>query len=693
MAVFFEPTKIDLCCTTDPAVLDMNVNEPAPAPEQKKVVVTEVALKDDPKYAKYFKMLRLHIPRPAVENKMRAEGLDPALLNCDPEGPVPSAKKDEPAVPPVESAVPLKDDPTYSKYFKMLKMHVPKMAVAAKMAAESLDSSILDLDPTKPLPRERRGSSPSPGALVEQKPAEPPAHCARPPKTKVRKVFLDLINDGSGTWWKSEDGEVAGEPVLAQDALEELETVFIVPPRKGELASEDAKAAAAAALSDMAQSEVEAAKKRKEVRSLVTEACGSKRAFELSVQFSGIKVHTDDVARALACLDPKGSVLIANPISLSILYEMFIRKLDMHEITKLNELVSKHLLEGNGRLDEVSAFFVGLLRVVRRPRDKVLHLWFRATIEDRANEIAIQVENFENAANAIRDSHSLKQLLIITLALSNFLNYGTPRANVQGVKISSLLKLRQTKTTKSDNCRSLLTYTAKHSGVSPMTLRAELPEDMLSAVYLGLPRPDLKKSILELKDEYEVAQKEKVALARDADTTQEAALIEGAKVAADFVARAGIVIEQLESAFASLEENVDKVLALYGEPPTADVEEWIRDIDRFAAQYEVENKELTDAMNRKRKREALEEKKKKRQTEIEKMQSVRNIGNQGPAVGQINRIVEDMAKGAALEEVRDRPYSRGNSLRSHATNWAQRIRQHTVLEHNDDDEADADDFD
>ena len=35
-----------------------------------------VPLKDDPKFAKYFKMLKMHLPPQAVKNKMEAEGLD-----------------------------------------------------------------------------------------------------------------------------------------------------------------------------------------------------------------------------------------------------------------------------------------------------------------------------------------------------------------------------------------------------------------------------------------------------------------------------------------------------------------------------------------------------------------------------------------------------------------------------------------
>ena len=43
-----------------------------------------VALKDDPEYGKFFKMLKMNIPRPAVENKMRQAGLDISFLDKDP---------------------------------------------------------------------------------------------------------------------------------------------------------------------------------------------------------------------------------------------------------------------------------------------------------------------------------------------------------------------------------------------------------------------------------------------------------------------------------------------------------------------------------------------------------------------------------------------------------------------------------
>jgi len=44
-------------------------------------------VKDDPRYQKFFKMLNFGVPKQAVMNKMRAEGLDPELID-NPDAPV-----------------------------------------------------------------------------------------------------------------------------------------------------------------------------------------------------------------------------------------------------------------------------------------------------------------------------------------------------------------------------------------------------------------------------------------------------------------------------------------------------------------------------------------------------------------------------------------------------------------------------
>ena len=105
---------------------------------------------NDPKYTKYFKMIKMHLPPGAVRVKMTAEGHDPAIveeimriLESDP-SPGPG--------PDVSAGPKLKDDARFKKYFKFIDMHVPKGAIAPKMMADSM---------TKQL---ERGSATSAGA-------------------------------------------------------------------------------------------------------------------------------------------------------------------------------------------------------------------------------------------------------------------------------------------------------------------------------------------------------------------------------------------------------------------------------------------------------------------------------------------------------------------------------------------------
>lgn len=52
-----------------------------------------------------------------------------------------------------KNGVPLKDDPEFQQYFKMLKIGHPREVVKHKMQRDGKDPSILDCDPTKPLPK------------------------------------------------------------------------------------------------------------------------------------------------------------------------------------------------------------------------------------------------------------------------------------------------------------------------------------------------------------------------------------------------------------------------------------------------------------------------------------------------------------------------------------------------------------
>lgn len=103
--------------TTSPApeASEASANVPEPAEAVLILPSTFVALKDEPKYAKYFKMLKSGVPAPAVAHRMVADGLDPAILDCDPDQPMPAKFSEYTDGPPLE------EDEKYSKYFKVRK--------------------------------------------------------------------------------------------------------------------------------------------------------------------------------------------------------------------------------------------------------------------------------------------------------------------------------------------------------------------------------------------------------------------------------------------------------------------------------------------------------------------------------------------------------------------------------------------
>ncbi|KAL7550804.1 hypothetical protein ACHAWF_014016 [Thalassiosira exigua] len=104
-------------------------------------------LKDDPYYAKFFKMLKMGIPPGAVQNALKKEGKDPEIINMDPEKSYISQVKDKSE----EDGPPIKDDPEYAKFFKMLKMGIPLGAVQNALKKDGKDTNVINLDPDKPL--------------------------------------------------------------------------------------------------------------------------------------------------------------------------------------------------------------------------------------------------------------------------------------------------------------------------------------------------------------------------------------------------------------------------------------------------------------------------------------------------------------------------------------------------------------
>ncbi|ETV99144.1 hypothetical protein H310_08548 [Aphanomyces invadans] len=117
----------------------MMMAPPPPLPPQV-VVYTPLLVKDDDKFKKYFKLLKMAMPVDQIKAKMEVEGVSPALLDT------PNAvSPNDPGAPP-GAYIPLTvgEDPKFKKYFKLQAMHMPIDQIKMKMEAEGLDPDLLD---------------------------------------------------------------------------------------------------------------------------------------------------------------------------------------------------------------------------------------------------------------------------------------------------------------------------------------------------------------------------------------------------------------------------------------------------------------------------------------------------------------------------------------------------------------------
>ncbi|CAK4617136.1 hypothetical protein AeMF1_012017 [Aphanomyces euteiches] len=118
----------------DPALLESKAPAAAPVPVPQGEI--EVV---DPRLVKFMKLLKMGMPREQVMLKMQAEGLDPALLDA----PSSSSQQSVPEATATSSTATSPQDPRLEKYLKLVKMGMPKEQVALKMKAEGLDPAML----------------------------------------------------------------------------------------------------------------------------------------------------------------------------------------------------------------------------------------------------------------------------------------------------------------------------------------------------------------------------------------------------------------------------------------------------------------------------------------------------------------------------------------------------------------------
>jgi len=151
----------------DDSILDLDPDKSLKSQQAPKGEDSEPVLKEDPKYKKYFKMIKMGLPKDAAKHAMNRDGIeDDSILELDPE----KSLKSQQAPKREDSGPVLKEDPKYKKYFKMMKMGLPKEAAKHAMVRDQHDPSILDLDPESSLESQMGGGEEDTGPPLKDDP-------------------------------------------------------------------------------------------------------------------------------------------------------------------------------------------------------------------------------------------------------------------------------------------------------------------------------------------------------------------------------------------------------------------------------------------------------------------------------------------------------------------------------------------
>ncbi|KAG7382209.1 hypothetical protein PHYPSEUDO_005137 [Phytophthora pseudosyringae] len=358
-----------------------------------------VKLQDDPSYAKYFKMLKMGLQEGAVRQKMKTDGIDERALDLGGE-----ALVSELTAP--KNGAKLQDDPVYSKYFKMLKMGLPKGAVKQKMLSENVDVRALELGPDATVSQLfPSGDNEAAAKAVAAKPKRARKKLHWQPISEDR-----LSNVNQQTIWEDEDDDVDFDM-----DMDELEALFFSNQSTGS-GKKNAPRGQSKAL------------KRKQSVTLID----GKRAMNAAISLARVKLSYSDIADAVTKFDPSG-----------LTTEQIIGINEFLPTSEEAALVSGYTGDKQ-MLGEAEKFIIEIAKV-KRYAPRMECLVYKLSFTSRSTELAVSLAHLQKAGEEVKGSRLLKILLAMVLKLGNTLNGSGEENGIKGFTVDSLLRLGHTK--------------------------------------------------------------------------------------------------------------------------------------------------------------------------------------------------------------------------------------------------------
>ncbi|KAL8002976.1 putative formin, FH3 domain, formin, GTPase-binding domain, armadillo-like helical [Plasmopara halstedii] len=514
-------------------------------------VSKQVLVKEHQRFAKLFKLLEMGMPLPQVKLKATAEGLNGDLLDTpdklvDEEGKEIKARN--------EKKVKACEHPHYAKYFKLLKMGMPRAQLELRMTTESLDPKLLDTPDTLIL------EDLSAAVLTTVK--EPVV--AGPPKPKLRNLYWEAVKseETSGTIWElfaKEEGNKSEEEaaalmfarakskpiavkkdVVLDKFVNQLSDVFVNKPLKVKEAESK-----------------KPSKRRAPTRVALIDA---KRANNIGIMLARFRLPYYKLRNAVLLVDKE--LLSVERVSSLLQFAPEDEELD----------AVRNYTGDPKLLGDAEQYFREMECVPRlTTRLQAIHAtWqFDTYVEEQRKLMA----SVSNACEELKQCDLLKEIFRVVLSLGNALNDGTARGGAKGFKLNILLKLNQVKA--ADNSMNLLNYVAKVlRAKNPLILEFDksLPSiESASRVTIQMLKAGesaVRKAADVIANELEVHAKLPVKKYPQLDSDEEV-LDRFQEVVKPFADRAKQASEQITDDMDVMMKRFEETASFYGEDPTS----------------------------------------------------------------------------------------------------------------------------
>uniref|UniRef100_A0A8D3AIH7 Diaphanous-related formin 3 n=1 Tax=Scophthalmus maximus TaxID=52904 RepID=A0A8D3AIH7_SCOMX len=309
-------------------------------------------------------------------------------------------------------------------------------------------------------------------------------------------------------------------------------------------------------------------------------------------------------------------------------------------------------------LSEPEQFGV-VMSSVKRLRPRLSHILFRLQFEEQVNNLRPDILAVNAACDEVRKSCSFGRLLELVLLLGNYMNAGSRNAQSYGFDLSSLCKLKDTKS--GDQKTTLLHFLAQ-------VCEQDFPDVMKFVEDLQHVDRASRVSAENLEKSLRQMERQLLQLERDLETFSSpddpndmflAKMSSFSKVAREQYGKLVIIHSNMETLY----QNLLEYFAV--DPKKTSVEELFTDLSNFRSMFTQalkENLRQRESEEKQRRARAAKEKaEREKQERQQKKRRLLEVNAENDETGVMDSLLEALQSGAAFRDRRKRaPRPRDN---------------------------------